>query len=163
MTVLADHKMIWLGIAALVFGAILFGILFLGRGPQFAAKALLTANELEFLGRLERAMPDLRFCPQVSMGAILQPAVARNHKRYMSIRGRFAQKIVDFVVQNKTTGSIICLVELDDRTHDAEKDRLRDAMTEEAGYVTVRWESRAKPSQAEIRTTLLEVIHRVSA
>jgi hypothetical protein len=42
---------------------------------KFKAKPLLTANELEFFGRLEAAVPELRFCPQVAMGALIDPAV----------------------------------------------------------------------------------------
>lgn len=122
---------------------------------KFKPKALLTANELEFLGRLEAAMPELRFCPQVSMGALLDPAVARSDgKAYFRLRGMFSQKIVDFVAQRRADGSIVAIVELDDRTHDADKDSKRDAMLASAGYRVVRWHSKAKPGAAAIRAQL---------
>ena len=140
-----------IGVLALVVAAV-------GKGASaasFKAKPLLTANELEFLGRLEAAAPELRMLAQISMGALMQPAVASsNRKAYMSQRGRIAQKVVDFVAMERSTGTVIALIELDDRTHVASKDTARDAMTASAGYRTLRFESRAKPDTAQIRAAL---------
>jgi hypothetical protein len=122
---------------------------------KFKAKALLTANELEFLGRLEAAAPELRFFPQVAMGALLDPAVPRSdRKAYYRLRGMFSQKIVDFVAQRRADGQIVAIIELDDRTHDADKDARRDEMLRSAGYRTVRWNSKTKPDAAAIRAQL---------
>lgn len=127
-----------------------------GEAPKFKAKALLTANELEFLNRLEQAVPELRFHAQVAMGAILDPAVSRKEgKEYFKIRGMFAQKMIDFVAQNKVDGSIVAIIELDDKTHDSEKDSKRDAMLHSAGYKTIRWHSKNKPESGAIRSALL--------
>ncbi len=123
---------------------------------KFKAKTLLTANELEFLGRLEAAAPELRFCPQVAMGAVLDPAVPRSDgKAYYRLRGMFSQKIVDFVAQRRADGSIVAVIELDDRTHETEKDAKRDAMLASAGYRVVRWNSKTKPDAAAIRAGLM--------
>lgn len=124
---------------------------------SFKAKPLLTANETEFLGRLETAIPEFRFHAQVAMGALIEPAIGQkqNAKEFFRMRGMFSQKIVDFVAQSRGTGEIVALIELDDRTHNAEKDAKRDAMTNSAGYRTVRWQSAKKPSIAAIRNELL--------
>ena len=122
---------------------------------KFKAKRLLSANELEFISRLESAAPELRFHAQVSMGAVLDPAVPRSDgKSYMSIRGMFAQKIIDFVAQENRSGDILAIIELDDSTHKEAKDAKRDAMLSSAGYRTIRWNSKAKPDAAAIRTAL---------
>ena len=42
-------------------------------------------------------------------------------------------------------------VELDDSTHDADRDAERDRMTGMAGYLTIRYDSRDKPEPEEIR------------
>lgn len=127
-----------------------------GDDPKFKAKTLLTANELEFVARLEAAVPELRICPQVAMGAILDPAVARSDaKAFYRARGMFAQKIVDFVAQDRADGRIVAVIELDDRTHDGEKDARRDAMLKSAGYRVVRWSSKSKPDAAAIRAVLV--------
>lgn len=122
---------------------------------KFKPKPLLTSNELEFLARLEAAMPELRFFVQVAMGALIDPAVARSDsKAYYRLRGMFSQKIVDFVAQNRENGSIVAVIELDDRTHDTGKDAKRDAMLTSAGYRIIRWHSKTKPDAAAIRAQL---------
>ena len=123
----------------------------------YKPKALLTANELEFLARLEAAAPELRICPQVAMGAILDPAVSRKQdpKRFFKLRGAFAQKMIDFVAMDRKTGAIVAIIELDDRTHNEDKDAKRDAMLKSAGYKTIRWQSKAKPEVEAIRKELL--------
>ena len=127
-----------------------------GSGQRFRAKALLTANELEFLSRLERAVPELRFHAQVAMGALLEPVAKGNDRSaYMSARGSFSQKIVDYVAQNRESGDVVAIIELDDRTHDSAKDAKRDAMLLEAGYSVVRWHSKTKPDTEAIRSRLV--------
>lgn len=154
----------WTALAAVVaVAAVLAAMLSRGRrggAPPVSAKPFLTGNEREFLGRLERALPEARIHAQVAMGALLQPSVrgggreANRHR--LSVRARFDRKIVDYVVEDRRTGRILALVELDDRTHDRRKDKARDAMTARAGYRTVRFESRAKPDAAGIRSAVLD-------
>ena len=113
------------------------------------ARAVLTPNEQEFFGRLKRALPDYDVLAQVGMGALLTTTVAENHPAFWDLRSQFSQKIADFVVMRGR--SVIAVIELDDRTHDKEKDARRDAMLASAGLRTLRFESRAKPDAAEIR------------
>lgn len=123
---------------------------------RFKAKPMLTPNELEFLIRLEIAAPELRICPQVAMGALLDPAVPRSDgKAYYLARGMFSQKVVDYVAVDRATGLVVAVIELDDRTHGAQKDAQRDAMLASAGYKTIRWNARTKPDAATIRGALL--------
>lgn len=113
---------------------------------EYLKKPLLTDNETEFFGRLTEALPDFHVFPQVAMGAILMPAVPRSDKsNYYRIRGTFSQKIVDYVVCDKAL-KIVALIELDDRTHSTERDERRDAMTTQAGYVVLRYNSKKKPA-----------------
>jgi hypothetical protein len=135
-----------------------------GTAGKFKAKRLLSANELEFIARLESAAPELRFHAQVSMGAVLDPAVPRSDgKAYISIRGMFAQKIIDFVAQDKRSGDIVAIIELDDRTHNEAKDAKRDAMLTSAGYRSIRWNSKAKPDASAIRAALFPPLPAVAS
>ena len=155
-----------LAVTAAIVGAVVIGLAVLKSKvrasggldrakDRFKAKALLTPNELEFLARLEGAVPELRICPQVAMGSILDPDVPRSDgKNFMRLRGMFAQKIIDFVAQDRKTGAIVAIIELDDRTHNSDKDAKRDAMLASAGYKIVRWQSKAKPESAAIRAEL---------
>ena len=145
----------WAALALLLFAALALVIVLRRKAPAFRVvkRALLTENEKEFLGRLEEAFPGHRIMVQVCMGALMAPAVRGGSADYLSIRGRFAQKIVDFVVLDEAL-EVVALVELDDRTHRVDKDAVRDAMTASAGYVTLRYHSRQKPEPQAIRSEL---------
>ena len=106
--------------------------------PQVMAKPLLTAREREALLELERTFPQFRIYPQVAMGALVQVKKGLSRSAGAAMRNRFDRKIVDFVLEDRNTGEVFALVELDDRTHDAAKDRRRDALTLAAGYRTFR-------------------------
>lgn len=125
------------------------------RGLRTKKKALLTPNEQEFMGRLQRALPEYHIMAQVSMGALMD-VDPRSSETPERDRYQFANKIVDFVVCTKKK-EVLALVELDDRTHDTKKeaDAQRDALTGCAGYTTLRWDSRKKPSVEEIRKAVL--------
>lgn len=127
---------------------------------SFVPKALLTPNEKEFFVRLKSAAAslDLEVVPQVAMGALLDINLPSDHPAYWPLRRRFSQKIIDFVVYEKPSLKVLAVVELDDITHDPEKDRLRDAMMAQAGFRTVRWESRAKPSVMQIADTFSRLL-----
>jgi len=122
-----------------------------GRQPV-RARPFMTENELEFLGRLRRAMPALEFSPQVSMGALLDPDLPHGHRHTWTVRRTFSMKIIDFVAYDALSRTVVAVVELDDKTHDVkhEKDSRRDDLLASAGIRTLRWDSRAKPSDAEI-------------
>jgi len=155
MTGIGDPRLLWMG--ALLLACVVLALVLAARRrkPAFrvAKRAFLTDNEKEFLLRLEEAFPEHRVMAQVSMGALMAPDVRGGGSEYLSIRSRFAQKVVDYVVLDDAL-EVVALVELDDRTHQLEKDAMRDAMTAAAGYVTLRYRSREKPPPKMIRAEL---------
>ena len=102
------------------------------------AAPLMTKRERTVCEMIERAVPHARIHAQVSMGAILRPAAGLDRSRSTSVRNRFSSKRVDFVLEDRASGEIIAIVELDDRTHNRSADRQRDRMTSRAGYLTIR-------------------------
>lgn len=124
-------------------------------GASYKARQLLTENEKEFFHRLKRALPGYEVFPQVAMGSVLAPNVDRGDRRYHQIRGTFSQKIIDFLICDGETLKVVAIVELDDRTHNAERDEKRDAMLKSARYRVLRWHSKKKPSEAEIRARVI--------
>lgn len=118
-------------------------------GYRYKAKKIMTANELEFFDRLVSALPEYYVFPQVSFGAILQ-ADMNDPKQQHGARLTFAQKMADYVIFDKKQ-SIVAIIELDDRTHNKQKDDKRDAMLKMAGYKILRYESKNKPSVETIR------------
>lgn len=126
------------------------------RTPQVRAKALLTERERAARGIIERILPDARVHVQVSMGALLQPKAGLGRKEAMRTRNRFFQKIVDFVIEDRAPGAILAILAilaLDDRSHDALRDRKHDAMTASAGYRTIRLPA-GRLSMTDIATQL---------
>jgi very-short-patch-repair endonuclease len=50
------------------------------------------------------------------------------------------------VAQDRATGLIVALIEVDDWSHNPFKDRVRDEMTAYAGYRTIRVPGRVQPN-----------------
>ncbi len=144
--------------AALAILAVLLvlWLLFRKRKPWLAHirnKSLLTENELEFFQRLTRALPRYYIFPQVSLGAILDANPDLPAKQRWVIRSHCARKIPHFIICEPLPLNVLAIIELDDRTHDARRDRERDAITQAAGIRTLRYSSREKPSVSEIAKT----------
>lgn len=119
------------------------------------AKQLLTGNEVHFFHLLQKALgPRWVVFPQVSMGALMDTTLLPAHPRFWDARGEFAAKICDFVICDAHTLKPHLVVELDDRMHDFGKDAGRDKLMARAGYRTVRFWSRNKPTVDELRTKL---------
>lgn len=132
-----------------------------GRPPTPVAKRFLTDRELAMLAVIERILPAHRIHAQVAMGALLQVPRQLGRKVSLADRNSFSQKIVDFVVQNRETGAIVALVEVDDYSHNAATDGKRDAMTSRAGYTTIRIAGKTKPTLANVREALAPLLARV--
>lgn len=128
-------------------------------GYTYAAKPILTDNELGFYHTLCAAFADdgIVVLPQIAMNAFIKPGPGETGKRYAAARATFAQKHVDFLLCAADTLEIIAIVELDDRTHSLERDLARDAITRSAGYPTLRFHSRRKPDIDELRDCLDEI------
>jgi len=123
-----------------------------GRTGTYRARKLMTANELEFFGRLLSALPGHYVFPQVAMSALIEAASGDKKKAYGD-RLRIAQQRADYVVCT-AAGEVVAVIELDDRTHSQAKDQLRDARLEQAGIRTVRFQSRNKPTPAAIHVAI---------
>lgn len=135
-----------------------------GKGaPKPVAKRFLTAREAAMLEILEGLMPHCRFHAQVAMGALLDAPRIAGKRRLPSDRNAFASKIVDFVAQDRATGELLALIEVDDSSHQAEKDRSRDAMTSGAGYRTVRIGREVAPKVDQVRHAIAGLLVRKDA
>ena len=148
-------------IGGVVFGAAMRASALLLRGarrrPVFLARPLMTDNELEFLGRLEEALPDCKVFSQVAMSGLLDVTLPSSHPDYWRARSAFDRKRIDYVVCTRTGGHLIAVVELDDRSHEPKRrqDASRDELLASAGIRTVRFPSHPRPSPKEIRAEVL--------
>ena len=103
---------------------------------------------------IEAAVPHCRVHAQVSMGALLDCRKGLSRKESTGVRNRFNQKRIDFVLEERSSGNVLALVELDDRTHNAAKDRERDEMTKAAGYRTIRLRKGMRLDPASVRAEI---------
>ena len=113
-------------------------------------KPLLTKVEAETLHYLETSFPHVRVHAQVAMSALIAPAHGLSNRQRQWMHRRYGQKVIDFVLQDRSSGEVRVLVELDDRTHNAGKDRERDKTTAAGGYRTVRLSAKARPTRAPV-------------
>ncbi len=104
---------------------------------RVTAMPLMTSREVGFWRLLRAAAAPLHVAPQVAMNALLRTEFGVRGKEWGRTRNQFDKKVVDYALLDDS-GQVRLLVELDNRTHDAGKDRARDRMTERAGYRTLR-------------------------
>lgn len=118
---------------------------------------LMTPTERRTYSYIEDALPWARVHAQVSMGAIMAPKAGLNRSKATTVRNRFSSKRIDYVVEDRASGAIVMLIELDDRSHRAEQDARRDRMTGAAGYFTLRLPASEKPTAHSVRRHLAAV------
>lgn len=144
-----------LAMACIVGIPLLFGA---GRRTPglYQSRRILTPNETEFYNRMIEALPGYVVHTQIAMSALIEPRIDRweDGSEYMRRRAKFSQKYVDFVICRPGKLDVVAIVELDDITHEDEKDAERDEMLQGAFYNVVRWHSRRKPSKDEIYKTI---------
>ncbi|EPR11309.1 hypothetical protein M527_04305 [Sphingobium indicum IP26] len=126
--------------------------------PTPVAKPFMTRREQAVRSALEQILPMYRIHAQVALGALLAALLAAprrpGRKPSPADRNAFSQKIVDFVIEDPTTGKVVALIEVDDHSHSRARDRLRDAMTSAAGYCTFRIAASVRPTIAAIREVI---------
>lgn len=124
---------------------------------KFKSKPLLTDSEFKLLSFLEEAVPEFRFLSKVGAAAILDADVSRtvNKDEYKKLRAMFDHKLIDFVVQSRTDGTVVALIELNHGSRCSRKTRMRDAMFTDAGYRVLRWNVREMPGRDVIRRALV--------
>jgi len=131
--------------------------------PRPMAKRFLTDREAAMMVALETALPRCRIHAQVAMGALLKAPPRLIGKSHPADRNAFSQKVVDFVAQDRATGAIVALIEVDDWSHNAQRDSKRDAMTAHAGYRTIRIGRSVQPRIHEVRAAISPLFHSSAA
>ena len=148
-------KLVLIGAILLAIG---IAVVLMQKKPRAGAESykrrkLMTANELEFFGRLVNALPEHYIFPQVALSALIESSNTDKKKAHGD-RLRIAQQRADYVVCN-SMGEVIAVVELDDKTHSRAKDQTRDGRLAQAGIRTLRFESRNKPTAEVIHSSVV--------
>lgn len=154
------RTLMFIGGAVAVIAVVMLLVVALRRGggprlPVFPTP-VLTKAEIAFHSRLARIVAridGIQVFPQVAMGAIMDADRNMEKGARQSVRNRFDRKIVDFVIVDRDT-NVLLLIELDDSTHDFQRDRDRDEITRSAGYGTMRIRGKAARDDNEIERLL---------
>lgn len=139
-----------------------------GWGSRAASKTNLIAispfsdTEAKFFRRLVEALPEALVVPQMAMSALIDVAPRKKgapRENANIRRSSFSQKRLDFVVLDRESLEVACVIELDDHTHDTRARRLadakRDALLEGVGYTVLRFDCRNMPTASQLRQHLL--------
>ena len=138
---MVDHRIIFIAVA---LGAAVVGAPKLlapwRRSPSpDRAQATADAHRGAVLARVGcRACPTMPCSVRSRWARCSSPSPGLSRSDWWSNYGRYSQKIVDFVVVDLETAEVAAVVELDDRSHDTEKDAARDALMACGGYDVVR-------------------------
>ena len=122
------------------------------RQYSYIARKPLHPIEQDLYWKLRLAVPSYSVLPQVAMSQIVEP-VPNIYEAWNPI----AQKVVDFLVL-KRDFSPLCVIELDGRHHQDQKQRAkdekRDAALTMAGIPVIRWTMRTIPSGDDIASLI---------
>ena len=96
--------------------------------PYIVTRALFSPAERSFLGILEHAIgPEYRVFGKVRVADIVEPQRGLDRSHRQAAFNRTAAKHFDFVLCAQTDLSVVCVIELDDRSHQAQRRQERDA------------------------------------
>jgi hypothetical protein len=115
---------------------------------------LTSKNERNFFIALRQALPDdyMVHC-QTSLMALIQPVEWKNNSKTWAKR-------MDFVVTDETT-KVVCVIELDERSHERNDRKKRDKYVNEAldgHHKLIRFKASWSYSSEEIRSKLVSEI-----
>ena len=121
-------------------------------------KRLLSEAELNFYHVLKSVIPEGR---EINCKCRLEDIMyVENGPRKQSYRGKIKSRHVDFLIYNPVNGYTDYAIELDDKSHETEKqiesDRLKDQVFETIGMPLIRIKAKAFYQPEEIRKIIEE-------
>lgn len=131
-----------------------------GKLPYEKIDALFTPAERSFYGVLKQAVGgEWEIFGKVRLADVIAPRKGMSRSNWQKAFNRISAKHIDFVVCNKEDLSILCAIELDDKSHGNKSRRERDEFIESAcdaaGLRLVRFPARKAYVIEEVRTTVL--------
>lgn len=104
--------------------------------PNYRIKSkFLTEDELKLYKVLKKVALKLDIFTQVALNRILE---VNNRRKQQQLRNRIDRKSIDFVLYNEETKKIVCCIELDDPTHEKEKQIERDLFLDKIFKDTIK-------------------------
>jgi hypothetical protein len=96
--------------------------------------ALFTKAEINFLKTLEKIVtnPSVAIFGKVRIADIITPQKTTNSKGWWRLFAKITSKHVDYVLCDRNDYSVICVIELNDKSHNTTKAKQRDAFVRKA-------------------------------
>ena len=161
--------MIWIVLALIVI--ILITIIFLKASKKSVSSSqqhsynkidsLFTPAERSFLGVLNQAIEDNAFVfGKVRVADVLKPSKDVARKQWQSTFNKINSKHFDFVLCDKGNLSVLCVIELNDKSHNSKKRKDRDefltSACESAKLPLIQIPAQSAYNIDEIRQTLIQ-------
>lgn len=150
---------------ALILG---LALVFLRNPPQknlehpYTKKSFFSKAERSFLGVLEQALTDdYRIFAKVRLADLIKVKSGLSKSAWQSAFNRINSKHIDFVVNKSDDLSLVCAIELDDKSHQKRKsrDEFVNKALEAAGIPLFRFPVKQAYELTEIRTTLEGILN----
>lgn len=131
--------------------------------PYVRKQALFTPAERSFLGALDAAVGmDYRIFAKVRVADIVEPKKKLGKSAWQTAFNRISAKHFDYVVCNKRDLSVVCIVELDDQSHQKPRRKTRDtflvSMCEAIDLPLVQIPAQRTYSIPEIKSRIMEAV-----
>jgi NAD(P)H-dependent flavin oxidoreductase YrpB (nitropropane dioxygenase family) len=131
--------------------------------PYQKIDGLFSPAERLFLSFLRRAVTEnIQVFGKVRVADVIAPKKGLSSKDWQKAFNKISAKHFDFVLCEKNDLSIICAIELDDKSHQTKRRQERDAFLEtacqSAGVPLVRFKAKATYNLEEIKTALPKFI-----
>lgn len=127
------------------------GIAQIGESSLYAKRPLSDPEQTLYWNLLS-AFPDKLVLPQVSFSRFLYTK-GESKKANFSKFAKVRQKVADYVLCDKAF-NVLGVIELDDRSHEQERDNQRDEYLKEAGIRVYRFSVRSIPGAEELQKLL---------
>jgi hypothetical protein len=130
--------------------------------PYTRKQALFSSAERSFLGVLEQSIGNhYRVFGKVRIADVIEPKRGMNRADWQGAFNRINAKHFDFVLCDKDELAVVCVIELNDNSHQKRNRRQRDAFVTElcgaVGLPFLQVQAKRAYSVQELRTNILAV------
>jgi hypothetical protein len=124
-------------------------------------KVLFSPAERSFLGVLTLALEENALIfGKVRVADILKPIKGVSRKNWQSLFNKISSKHFDFVICDKNDLSVLCVIELDDKSHNSKsrikRDEFLQSACESADLALIRVPAQSDYDLEDIRQTLIK-------
>ena len=136
--------------------------------PYIKLDALFTPAERSFLGVLTQAVDNKYLIfGKVRVADVITPKDGLSRSIWQTAFNKISRKHFDYVLCDKEDLSVVCVIELNDSSHNAKNRKERDAFLERsclsANLLLLQFTARARYNVAEIQNTLETALMNVSS